>query len=77
MPDAGHTKISKTKIHLFTLIQVLCLALLWGCKLSPIAIAFPVLIAALMPLRNFISRRYGPHDMALLDSEEEDGDFMW
>lgn len=34
------------KVHLFTLIQLLCLVLLWAIKVSPAAIVFPMMVRA-------------------------------
>lgn len=40
------------KIHIFTLIQVICLALLWVVKNSIIAIAFPFFLILLVVFRH-------------------------
>lgn len=38
-------------MHLFTVIQVLLLALMFGLKLSSAAIAFPLFVILLIPVR--------------------------
>ena len=42
------------KMHLFTAIQVLCLAMLWGVKSSPAALAFPFILIMMIPIRKFL-----------------------
>jgi hypothetical protein len=44
----------------FTVVQVLVLAAIFGVTVSPAAIAFPVLIVALVPLRFWLLPRYIP-----------------
>jgi len=40
-------------MHIFTLIQIICVGILWGVKLSPGAMAFPFVLILLVPLRLF------------------------
>jgi hypothetical protein len=61
-------------IHLFTLFQAACLALLWVVKSSPLGIAFPVLIALLVPVRRLLGRWMKPEHLAALDAEETPDD---
>merc|ERR1712224_400161 len=59
-------------IHKFTIIQVLCLGILYYVKSSPIGIAFPVFIA-LLPLARWVTGKWlGDDDCELLDPEEQD-----
>ena len=44
-------QVRSIKMHLFTVIQVALLALMFGLKLSPAAIAFPLFIILLIPVR--------------------------
>lgn len=46
------------KVHLFTLIQLTCLVLLWVIKASPAAIVFPMMVSPRNPLS--ASRCQGP-----------------
>jgi len=40
------------KVHLFTFIQILGLAMLWGIKsYKPASIVFPVMVAAIVGIR--------------------------
>jgi len=58
-------------IHLFTLLQLGCLALLWVLKSSPLGILFPLLIALLVPLRMVLVHWFEPKHLGLLDEEEQ------
>ena len=61
-------------IHLFTLVQFICLAVLCAINVSPsepIRILFPVFIALLVPVRWLIGRIFDPDDLKTLDADEE------
>lgn len=45
------SKVRTWKMHLFTLIQVGCIMFLYGVKLSPGALIYPVVIVLLLPFR--------------------------
>lgn len=64
-------RVARAKLHRFTLIQVLGLGALWMLKASRIGILFPVLIAALVPLRLSLRRWYTDEELAALDPHEE------
>ncbi|XP_061586705.1 solute carrier family 4 member 4a isoform X10 [Cololabis saira] len=55
------------KVHLFTFIQVLCLALLWVLKSTVAAIVFPVMILALVAVRKAMDCMFSQHDLSFLD----------
>ncbi|XP_062409824.1 electrogenic sodium bicarbonate cotransporter 1-like isoform X2 [Sardina pilchardus] len=55
------------RIHLFTFIQVLCLALLWVLKSTVAAIIFPVMILALVAVRKAMDYLFSQHDLSYLD----------
>ncbi|KAM9858213.1 solute carrier family 4 member 4a isoform 1-T1 [Aulostomus maculatus] len=55
------------KVHLFTFIQVLCLALLWILKSTVAAIIFPVMILALVAVRKAMDYMFSQHDLGFLD----------
>ena len=65
-------RVPISKIHLFTLIQLLCLITLWLVKSGPpfVGIFFPLFIALLVPVRLFISRFFTSEELAVLDAEE-------
>ncbi|MFT4692571.1 MAG: hypothetical protein ACI9OD_004807 [Limisphaerales bacterium] len=64
-------KVPNGVIHKFTLIQVVCLAVLWVLKSSKLGLLFPVLIAALVPIRKSLSRFFDAKHLQALDEEEE------
>ena len=43
--------VSGLKVHLFTIIQIFVLAILWAVKESPISILFPFFLIMLVPVR--------------------------
>uniref|UniRef100_A0A8C9VDZ4 Anion exchange protein n=1 Tax=Scleropages formosus TaxID=113540 RepID=A0A8C9VDZ4_SCLFO len=55
------------RVHLFTFIQVLCLALLWILKSTVAAIIFPVMILALVAVRKAMDYLFSQHDLSYLD----------
>ncbi|XP_076856965.1 solute carrier family 4 member 4a isoform X3 [Brachyhypopomus gauderio] len=55
------------KVHLFTFIQMLCLALLWILKSTVAAIVFPVMILALVAVRKAMDYVFSQHDLSFLD----------
>ncbi|XP_061674586.1 solute carrier family 4 member 4a [Syngnathoides biaculeatus] len=55
------------KVHLFTFIQALCLALLWILKSTVAAIIFPVMILALVAVRKAMDCMFSQHDLGFLD----------
>ncbi|XP_057891090.1 anion exchange protein 4 [Melospiza georgiana] len=55
------------RVHLFTAIQLLCLALLWLLKSTVAAIIFPVMLLALVGIRKGLERIFSPHDLSWLD----------
>ncbi|HNO80048.1 MAG TPA: PTS sugar transporter subunit IIA [Phycisphaerae bacterium] len=58
-------------IHKFTLLQLVCLVALWTVKASAWAIAFPILIAVLVPVRLLADRFFEAQHLLALDAEEE------
>ncbi|KAM4708453.1 electrogenic sodium bicarbonate cotransporter 1 isoform 2-T2 [Discoglossus pictus] len=55
------------RVHLFTFIQIVCLALLWVLKSTVAAIIFPVMILALVAVRKAMDYLYSQHDLSFLD----------
>jgi len=58
-------------IHRFTAVQLLCLIALWLLKTSKVGILFPLLIAALVPIRLLLERFFSAEHLAVLDAEEK------
>uniref|UniRef100_A0A3B4XZB4 Anion exchange protein n=1 Tax=Seriola lalandi dorsalis TaxID=1841481 RepID=A0A3B4XZB4_SERLL len=55
------------RVHLFTLVQIICLAVLWVLKSTFLAIIFPVMILGLMVVRKMLDMVFSQHDLAWLD----------
>ncbi|XP_028312258.1 solute carrier family 4 member 4a isoform X3 [Gouania willdenowi] len=67
-PDLVYLRhVPLRKVHLFTFIQVLCLALLWILKSTVAAIVFPVMILALVAVRKAMDHMFSQHDLGFLD----------
>uniref|UniRef100_H0YTT6 Anion exchange protein n=1 Tax=Taeniopygia guttata TaxID=59729 RepID=H0YTT6_TAEGU len=67
-PDLAYLRhVPLRRLHLFTIIQLLCLALLWLLKSTVAAIIFPVMLLALVAIRKGLERIFSPHDLGWLD----------
>ncbi|KGL97829.1 Electrogenic sodium bicarbonate cotransporter 1, partial [Charadrius vociferus] len=68
-PDIAYLRhVPLRRVHLFTVIQLLCLALLWVLKSTVAAIIFPVMLLALVGIRKGLERIFSLHDLSWLDS---------
>ena len=72
-------KVPQSIIHKFTLLQFICLSVLWVVKASVLGLLFPLFIAALVPIRLIAGRFFAPEHLAALDSEEvpEEEETRW
>ncbi len=57
-------------MHGFTMVQLLCLVVLWVVKSSAIGILFPLFIALLVPIRILLNRFIKAEHLMALDAEE-------
>uniref|UniRef100_UPI00358DD9C6 electroneutral sodium bicarbonate exchanger 1-like n=1 Tax=Myxine glutinosa TaxID=7769 RepID=UPI00358DD9C6 len=55
------------KAHLFTAIQLSCLALLWAIKVSPAAVVFPMMVVALVFVRKLMYLCFSKRELSWLD----------
>ncbi|XP_051971850.1 electrogenic sodium bicarbonate cotransporter 4-like [Xyrauchen texanus] len=62
------------RVHLFTLVQITCLAVLWILKSTMAAIIFPVMILGLLVVRKMLDLVFSQHDLAWLDDILPDKD---
>ncbi|XP_078489426.1 band 3 anion transport protein isoform X2 [Ciona intestinalis] len=71
-PDFSYVEVVRhMKIHIFTLIQIICLAILWIVKSTAAQIAFPFFLVMTIPLRYFVLPKFfTPKEIAELDSSE-------
>uniref|UniRef100_A0A8C2AFU3 Anion exchange protein n=1 Tax=Cyprinus carpio TaxID=7962 RepID=A0A8C2AFU3_CYPCA len=67
-PDFSYLRhVPLRRIHLFTLLQIVCLAVLWILKSTFLAIIFPVMILGLMVVRKMLDMVFSQHDLAWVD----------
>uniref|UniRef100_A0AAR2IS60 Anion exchange protein n=1 Tax=Pygocentrus nattereri TaxID=42514 RepID=A0AAR2IS60_PYGNA len=67
-PDFTYLRhVPLRRVHLFTLLQIVCLAVLWILKSTFLAIIFPVMILGLMLVRKMLDMVFSQHDLAWLD----------
>ncbi|KAK7933388.1 hypothetical protein WMY93_004284 [Mugilogobius chulae] len=67
-PDYTYLRhVPLRRVHLFTLVQITCLAVLWILKSTFLAIIFPVMILGLMVVRKMLDMVFSQHDLAWLD----------
>ncbi|XP_059385260.1 sodium-driven chloride bicarbonate exchanger-like isoform X5 [Carassius carassius] len=55
------------KVHLFTIVQLTCLVLLWVIKTSRAAIVFPMMVLALVFIRKLLDFVFCKRDLSWLD----------
>ncbi|TWU26517.1 PTS system mannose-specific EIIBCA component [Novipirellula galeiformis] len=63
-------RVPQRTVHLYTTLQITCLAVLWIIKSSAIAILFPLFITLLVPIRIVAGRFFKPEHLAALDAAE-------
>ncbi|KAM4748290.1 electrogenic sodium bicarbonate cotransporter 4 isoform 1-T1 [Rhinophrynus dorsalis] len=67
-PDFAYLRhVPLRRVHLFTLIQIICLSVLWILKSTVAAIIFPVMILGLIMVRKMLDWIFSQHDLAWLD----------
>ncbi len=64
-------KVPNQTIHLFTLLQLVCLIPLVVIERTPLRILFPLLILILVPIRMIAGRFFLPEHLEALDADEE------
>jgi mannitol/fructose-specific phosphotransferase system IIA component (Ntr-type) len=64
-------QVPPSTIHKYTLLQSVCLAVLWIVKASVLGLLFPLFIAVLVPIRLIAGGFFAPEHLAALDSETE------
>lgn len=63
-PPTNYVKrVRPWKLHLFTTIQVLCLAVLWSVKSSRFSLAFPFFLILMVPIRQRLGMLYKPEEL--------------
>lgn len=71
-PDEPYaTRVSTGRMHLYTAIQIVCLALLWLVKSSQVSLALPFILILTIPLRMFMTGRlFTQLEMKCLDADD-------
>ncbi|KAK5900330.1 hypothetical protein CgunFtcFv8_025295 [Champsocephalus gunnari] len=74
-PDFSFLRhVPMRRVHLFTLVQIICLAVLWILKSTFLAIIFPIMILGLMVVRKLLDLMFSQHDLAWMDDILPDKD---
>ncbi|XP_043287290.1 anion exchange protein 2 isoform X6 [Venturia canescens] len=63
-------RVQTYKMHIFTLVQILCLATLWIVKSTRAALSLPFFLILMIPLRAQMTRFFTNAELRALDSKE-------
>ncbi|XP_078079990.1 anion exchange protein 2-like isoform X2 [Mustelus asterias] len=76
-PDSVYIrKVRTRRMHLFTFIQILCIAILWAINKSIAALAFPFVLILTVPLKMFgLKRIFSEVEMQSLDGDKAEPTF--
>uniref|UniRef100_A0A8C6U9Y6 Anion exchange protein n=1 Tax=Neogobius melanostomus TaxID=47308 RepID=A0A8C6U9Y6_9GOBI len=71
-PDHTYVrKVRTLRMHLFTIIQVVCLAALWAVMSTQASLAFPFVLILTVPVKVFVlGRIFTAREIACLDAED-------
>lgn len=62
-------RVQTYKMHIFTIIQILCLAILWIVKSTRAALALPFFLILMIPLRAQMNHFFTSEELRALDSK--------
>ena len=72
-PDVSYVlKVVTKKMHMFTIIQSICVILVISIKLTILAPAFPFFVLCLIPLRKSLVYWFDEQELEVLDNETEE-----
>ncbi|XP_073720000.1 anion exchange protein 2b isoform X1 [Misgurnus anguillicaudatus] len=76
-PDHTYVrKVRTLRMHLFTAVQVVCLAVLWAVMSTIVSLAFPFLLILTVPVKMFVLPRiFTSREMQCLDADEAEPSF--
>ncbi|XP_062543576.1 band 3 anion transport protein isoform X4 [Armigeres subalbatus] len=63
-------RVPSWKMHIFTTVQVLSLAMLWTVKSSAFSLAFPFFLIMTVPIRKQMERIFSPLELRALDGSQ-------
>lgn len=67
-PDLMYLRqVPLNRIHIFTFIQLFCLAVLWAIKSTPAALIFPVMVLMLVAVRKVMEKIFTLYELEVLD----------
>ncbi|KAL2081547.1 hypothetical protein ACEWY4_023400 [Coilia grayii] len=70
------TKVRTWRMNMFTLIQLLCIILLWVVKSTVASLAFPFILIMTVPLRRLVlTRIFEERELQALDADEDSPNF--
>nr|CAD7460116.1 unnamed protein product [Timema tahoe] len=59
-------RVHMMKMHLFTFVQIMCLAILWVVKSTRISLAFPFFLVLMIPLRAQLKHIFTPQELRVV-----------
>lgn len=62
-PEPYVRRVQAWKMHIFTLVQVFALAVLWAVKSSQFSLAFPFFLIMMVPLRQRLTTFFNTREM--------------
>ncbi|KAL7860595.1 hypothetical protein AOLI_G00169440 [Acnodon oligacanthus] len=69
--DPYATRVQTSRMHLFTVIQVVCLGILWAVKMSKASLALPFVLILTIPMRMLLTGRlFTVLEMKCLDADD-------
>uniref|UniRef100_A0A3Q0T1C7 Anion exchange protein n=1 Tax=Amphilophus citrinellus TaxID=61819 RepID=A0A3Q0T1C7_AMPCI len=76
-PDHTYVrKVRTLRMHLFTCIQLVCLAVLWAVMSTQASLAFPFVLILTVPVKMFVLRQiFTAREMACLDADDAEPKF--
>lgn len=76
-PDHTYVrKVRTLRMHLYTAVQVVCLAVLWAVMSTIVSLAFPFLLILTVPVKMFVLPRiFTSREMQCLDADEAEPSF--
>ncbi|XP_072307160.1 anion exchange protein 2b isoform X1 [Eucyclogobius newberryi] len=76
-PDHTYVrKVRTLRMHLFTCIQLVCLAVLWAVMSTQASLAFPFVLILTVPVKIFVlGRIFTPREIACLDADDAEPKF--
>lgn len=62
-PEPYVRRVPAWKMHLYTMVQVLALAILWTVKSTDFSLAFPFFLIMMVPLRQYLAMFFNPREL--------------